>query len=73
MSKLSEIKTLISNRGYGTGSNYVCFMAAGQPHTVIEAAGDNDTQLIVSGNKPGGLIFRSSDVRATYNHIQTLN
>lgn len=78
MSKLAHIRQRLGERAYGLGSNYICFMATGpdgtrQPHTVIEAEGKEDTQLIVSGNLPKGPIFRSGDVSATFNHIQTLH
>jgi hypothetical protein len=77
--KLLQLKTQLGNGVIHENRGLLLyFMVGDQPYTCIAQANEepgaeaDDDVLIVSGNQPKGYIFRSTDVNATYNYIQSL-
>jgi hypothetical protein len=69
MNKLQQVIAWLTAGKIYEGNNYVYFQSGtGEPHTVIE----QEDELILSGNKPGGPISRFSEVNACVQHIASI-
>lgn len=75
MNKLINLTDTLGPMVYHETNSYICFMVGGQPHTAIIETNEHSKAetIVISGNKPGGPIYRTPHVAEAFQYIRRIS